>query len=91
VFITSGEKTNLFDDAGESETNKKQTANLEDYTKKVEDRPEYILPKGSKKFQKIPSSLTKSSAIISVASLRHNPQSYKLWMKSFPKSLSISM
>jgi hypothetical protein len=49
VFIARGEKTSVFDDAADVALSKEQAEEVEAYTKKVENRPNYILPKGFKK------------------------------------------
>jgi hypothetical protein len=49
VFIARGEKIAIFDDTAEMVMSKEQAEDVEAYTKKVEGRPDYILPKGFKK------------------------------------------
>jgi hypothetical protein len=72
VFITRGEKTAMFDDAAESGVSKDQAADVEEYTKKVEGRPDYILPKG---FKKVSENTIKFNNIIS-NNISNIPEAY---------------
>ncbi len=84
VFITRREKTTLFDDAGESEISKEQIADVEDYTKKVQERPDYILPKG---FKKVSENTIKFTNIIS-NNISSIPEAYSAVVEIIDEILS---
>jgi hypothetical protein len=84
VFITRGEKTAMFDDAVESGGSKDQAADVEEYTKKVEDRPDYILPKG---FKKVSENTIKFNNIIS-NNISNIPEAYSTVIEIIDEILS---
>lgn len=49
VFADKGEKLTMFEEESDANVTKEQAEQIQSYTKKLESRPDYILPKGYKK------------------------------------------